>query len=60
MRDYINKLLNDREQHNQKIKTIDKAIKAIQDLCPHNYEKIGHDHNYKYFKCTECGHETSE
>jgi ferredoxin-like protein FixX len=60
MRDYINKLLNDREQHNQKIKAIDRAIKAIQDLCPHNYEKIGHDHNYKYFKCTECGHETSE
>ena len=60
MRDYINKLLNDREQHNQKIKAIDKAIKAIQDLCPHNYEKKGRDHNYTYFICTECGHETSE
>jgi hypothetical protein len=60
MRDYINKLLNDREQHNQKIKDIDKAIEAIQKLCSHNYEETGHDHNYKYFKCIECGHETCE
>lgn len=59
MKDYINKLLKERVEHQQRIKHIDEAIESIQRLCPHNYEEIGHDHNYKYFKCTECGHETS-
>ncbi|MBI9055493.1 MAG: hypothetical protein JEY96_16845 [Bacteroidales bacterium] len=60
MRDYINKLLNDRLQHSQQIKDIDAAIEAIQNLCTHNYEKTGQDHNYTYYTCSECGHEKQE
>lgn len=60
MKDYINKLLNERQQNAQRIKDIDAAIEAIQKLCPHNYEKIGHDHNYTYYKCSECGHEKQD
>jgi hypothetical protein len=60
MRDYINKLLNERQQHVQRITDIDNAIESIQKICSHNYEKIGRDHNYTYYKCTICGHEKSE
>lgn len=60
MKNYINKLLNERQQHKQKIADIDNAITAIQKLCPHRYEEIGRDHKYKYYKCAECGHEKQE
>ena len=60
MKDYINKLLNEREQHRQRIADIDKAIEAIQKLCPHNYEESWHDSHHTYYICTECGHEKQD
>lgn len=31
------------------------ARAALQEVCKHQFESIGSDHNYQYEKCTICG-----
>lgn len=51
----IKEILNKKEAAEVIVTNCDKAIKAIQELCTHNYVYSGHGHNKTYYECTECG-----
>ena len=56
MKELIKKLQTEMDQIDQRKKNLQKAIVALQDLCDHQFEHIGHSHK-KHEKCTECGME---
>jgi len=40
---------------NQQVIKIEKAIKALQEICEHEFEPDGRDSHHSYEKCKYCG-----
>lgn len=66
MKDTIEKLKKERETLMDRVKKIDNAIKAFQEVCTHKREdgssavfQEGHDSHKDYYYCTICGYEYS-
>ena len=66
MIDTIKKLLEDKESLMLKVNKVDKAIKALQAVCPHTDEEgkdtkvwYANGHNKDYYRCSLCSEETS-
>ncbi len=57
MKQTIKTLVEKRDQVSKQLAKIENAIKALQEVCPHEkMEYIGHDSHYNYEKCIECGY----
>lgn len=38
-----------------RLKTVREAIRQLQELCDHKFERDGHDSHYDYERCKICG-----
>lgn len=43
-----------KQRFEQRLKEVEQAITAVQNLCEHNYQTEGHDSHYDYEKCQWC------
>ena len=58
----IDELLSEKKKYEEKLKTIEVGIKALQILCPVDHlnpkgeelEQTGYDHNSDYYECKIC------
>lgn len=55
MNQEIEKLQKEKTLLQERLKKIDNAIHALQQVCEHNFLYLGRDHNYEYYECTLCG-----
>jgi ferredoxin-like protein FixX len=56
MKDTIEKLMTERKTLSDRVCVIDKAVRALRDVCPHPvWKDSGHDSHYNYRTCIECG-----
>lgn len=51
----IQDLMKMKEEAMESVKKYDTAIKALQDICEHNWGCTGHGHRYNYYECEKCG-----
>lgn len=54
MKETIDKLVEEREKLLERVKKIDKAIDAFQEICEHDYEFDSNDSHKDYYKCNIC------
>jgi len=63
--EFINKLKDEKLKElytnlfhlNKEVSKIEKAIKALQEICNHKFIDNGHDSHYSYSICIFCGYE---
>jgi len=55
MKEQINKLFKERSILYERIMKLDKAIKALQDICEHDWQDDGRDSHKDHYKCSICG-----
>lgn len=48
------------QEHYDKARKLNAAVKAIQDSCEHKSEYAGHGHKDDYYRCPLCDYEWSE
>lgn len=58
MRETIKKLNDELVHHDQEAEKRRKAIRALQDVCEHEWVDDGHDSHNNYKRCTKCGFRT--
>lgn len=51
----INELSKKRDKLLKEADKLDRAIKALQDVCEHDWVDDGHDSHHNYGKCKICG-----
>jgi len=54
MKETIAQLIRDRTEAFERVHSIEKAIRALQDLCTHTWEDDGYDSHKSYKKCSTC------
>jgi hypothetical protein len=50
----MDELFTKREKIHAEATKVDKAIKALQDICEHDLANDGHDSHKDHYKCTIC------
>ena len=55
----IKKLVKERAKLTNRIQKIATAIKALQDICEHDYVEDGHDSHKDHYICKICFHKDS-
>lgn len=55
MRETIKKLNNELMHLDQQAEKRRKAIRALQDVCEHEWASDGHDSHHSYKTCLVCG-----
>ena len=54
MNETIQKLINQRKEKMELVCKLDRAIKAFQDVCEHEWKWDGHDSHHDYGRCIHC------
>jgi len=55
----VEPLHEERKKLHEKLAKVNKAIKALQDLCDHDFVEDGHDSHKTHYKCSICSKEES-
>ncbi len=53
-KEMMDPLFQKRKELNAESLKIDNAIKALQDICDHDYVSDGHDSHKSHYKCKMC------
>jgi len=53
-KEQIKILLYNQEKLQQKLQKISKTVKALQDICDHEWKNIGHDSHKDHYECNIC------
>lgn len=51
----IKEILKKKSEAQAVLVKCDTAIEAMQQLCEHDWECLGHSHNDNMYECTKCG-----
>jgi hypothetical protein len=60
MKEHFKELHEKKAKAFQELNKIQKALRAMQDLCEHKWVSTGHGHNSEHFNCIHCGEEKEE
>jgi hypothetical protein len=55
MKTAIKELMEKRKKLNEDLDKVDKALKALRELCEHQWQYDGHTSHEDYEVCTNCG-----
>lgn len=55
MKEQIDRLRSALEKAKQDVGRYDRAIRALQEVCEHDWHYDGHGHNYDVYVCGICG-----
>jgi hypothetical protein len=55
MKETIDRLRTEMLSHEAEVKKRRDAIRALQEVCDHDFVPDGHDSHHEYKRCTRCG-----
>lgn len=55
MDEHIKKMVAARDEAYETARKYEAAIKAVREICEHEWVYTGHNHNYECYACTKCG-----
>lgn len=51
----ITELHKKRRELSEKLSKVETAIRALQDICEHEWKDVGHDSHKNHYECPLCG-----